>query len=149
MIQVFVWPGVLQGNVGHASLRIDSNPSHPEEYVSWWPAGAGGVVAFLTDQGIPAATHTFAEDEAAEEYANFHDIGIFGLDEDAMRNWWTAFKADPTYRLFHRNCATTVAKILAVGNHDPLTLTDNSAWTPFGVWAYAQQIYWIKKLLSG
>ena len=79
----------------------------------------------------------------------FHHIGIFGMDEDAMRSWWAKFKADPTYRLFHRSCATTVAKALAAGNHDSLTLDDNSAWTPFGVWAYAQQIYWTRKLLGG
>jgi hypothetical protein len=149
MIYVFVWPGILQGNVGHTSLRIDGTPSHGEEYISWWPAGAGSVVEFLTDQGIPATTHTFAQDEEAEGYANFHHIGIFGMDEDAMRSWWAKFKADPTYRLFHRSCATTVAKVLAAGNHDSLTLDDNSVWTPFGVWAYAQRIYWTRKLLAG
>lgn len=149
MITVFVWPGVLQGNVGHASLRIEGGATLPDEYLSWWPAGAGGVVSFLTDQSIPATKHTFADDEAAEEYANFHTVVIHNMDEDRMRSWWSQFQSDSTYRLFHRNCATTVAKALAVGNHDLLTLDDNSAWTPFGVWMYAQQIYWVKRLLDG
>ena len=149
MVTVFVWPGLLQGNVGHASLRIDSTASLPEQYLSWWPAGSGGVGAFLTDQSIPATLHTFAEDEESEDLANFHTISIFGLDEDRMRTWWETWKSDLTFRLFHRSCATTVASALATGNHDQLTLQDNSPWTPFGVWAYAQQIYWTRRLLGG
>ena len=43
MITIFVWPGILQGNVGHASMKIESTASLPEEYISWWPAGSGGA----------------------------------------------------------------------------------------------------------
>lgn len=147
MIDVFVWPGLLQGNVGHASLRIQSTPSDPEEYCSWWPAGAGTVYDFLTGGAIPARWHTFAEDEEAEDNANFHTISIFGLDEPAMRAFWATWKADPTYRLYYKNCATSVMKLLAVGFHDQLTLNDDSLWTPFGVWMYAHRIYLTKKYL--
>lgn len=149
MITAFIWPGLFQGNVGHASLRIDSTASLTEEYISWWPSGSGSVGMFLTDQGIPAAKHSFSEDEESEEYANFHSIAIFGLDEGRVRAWWQTWQQDPTFRLFHRSCSTTVAKALATGNHDQLALDDNSVWTPFGVWAYAQQIYWTRQLLGG
>ncbi len=148
MIHVFVWPGLLQGNVGHASLRIDSDASNPEEYISWWPAGQGSVVEFLTDVSIPATTYTFEQDEEAEGYANFHTVSIFGMDEHRMRTFWHNWKADATYRLFHKNCATTVMKVLAVGNHDLLTLNEQSLYTPFGVWMYAQQIYFLKHFLN-
>lgn len=147
MIVVYVWPGILQGNVGHASMNIESDASHPAEYVSWWPAG-GGLGEFLTDQTIPGTYHTFDEDDAAEGHANFHTVSIFGLDEDAMRTWWSQWRSDPTYRLFHKNCATTVANGLSVGNHDSLSLDDSSLWTPFGVWMYAQQIYFTKSFLG-
>ena len=148
MISIFVWPGLLQGNVGHASMRIDGTASLPEQYVSWWPAGAGGIVDFLTDQTIPAALHSFEDDDEAEGFVNFHTISFGSLDEDRIRTWWESWKSDMSYRLFHRNCATTVAKALATGNHDVLTLQDDSSWTPFGVWAYAQQVYWTRQLLG-
>ena len=85
MITIFVWPGILQGNVGHASMKIESTASLPEEYISWWPAGSGGVVSFLTDQNIPATLHTFDDDDEAEDHATFHSISFLSLDEDRAR----------------------------------------------------------------
>jgi hypothetical protein len=136
VINVFVWPGIIDLNIGHAALQIEEFASHPEEYISWWPAG-GDVWDFLTDGDIPAQYHNFAQDEDVEGDA-FHSIPLEDLDETEMRRWWIDWKSDPTYRLFHKNCSTTVIKALAVGmGYSQLTLNDTSIYTPADVWTIA------------
>lgn len=141
MITVNIWPGIPQGNWGHASALIEDTyyATAPEEYVSWWPVGEGSTWDFLSDTTIPGVYHTFDQDQS-DEGTKFHVVAIDGLDESAARTYWDEWKADGTYRLFHKNCSTTVAKLLAAGNHDTLTLNDNTIWTPFGVWQYANTI---------
>lgn len=148
MVTVFIWPGLLHSNVGHAAMKLDGGFPPGELYISWWPAGVGGVIPFFLDQNIPASLGTFQSDDEAEGSVNFHSIQIFGLDEDAIKVWWGTWLTDLSFRLFHKNCAVTVAKALAIGNHDPLIVTSNETWTPFGVWMYARQIQIIKQVFG-
>jgi hypothetical protein len=141
MIHVFVWPGLLEGDIGHAALLIEEFASHPEEYVSWWPAPGATVWDFLTDGDVPAQYHSFAQDEEAEGDA-FHSIPLDDMNEPAMRGWWNDWKADPTYRLFHKNCAATVLKALAIGMDDHgFDLREGTVYTPAEVWAIANGLH--------
>lgn len=145
MITVNIWPGIPQaiGDTLRRSSKIPTTLTAPEEYVSWWPVGEGSTWDFLSDNTIPGVYHTFDQDQS-DEGTKFHVVAIDGLDESAARAYWDEWKADGTCRLFHKNCSTTVAKLLAAGNHDTLTLNDNTIWTPFGVWQYANTIYFVK-----
>jgi hypothetical protein len=148
MVTVFVWPGLLHANVGHAAMKVDAGSPPGEIYISWWPAGSGGIIPFLLDVDIPAMLGTFESDDQAEGGVNFHAIQIFGLDEDAIKAWWAGWLLDLNFRLFHHNCAVTVAKALAVGNNDPFIASQNDIWTPFGVYMYARQIQIVKQIFG-
>lgn len=148
MVVVYVWPGILNGNVGHTAMKVDGGFPPGEIYISWWPEGTGGIIPFLLDQNIPARLGTFQSDDEAEGFSNFHAIEIHGLDEDAIKAWWAQWLLDMSYRLFHKSCATTVAKALAVGHHDPFTANADDIWTPFGVYMYAQQIRLVKRVFG-
>ncbi len=103
MITVFIWPGLLHANAGHAAMKVDSGFPPGELYISWWPAGVGGVIPFLLDQNTQKMLSTFGAEDQVEGGVNFHAIQIFGLDEDAVKAWWANWMTDITFRLFHKD----------------------------------------------
>ncbi len=160
MITVYVWNqqhggalGALTGDddarVGHAAMEISGGPGEPV-YVSWWPRydSWGGIFNGPADR-----RRNLEMDFRAEGgFASHHHIVIpgvsdgegVGLDETAMKKWWTAWQRNSTYRLLDRNCSTAVVRGLLAGGAMPYanqTLYINSdaiVWSPSDVVAIAQ-----------
>ena len=135
MITVNVWDptggafgGISGGRFGHASLEIGATAYAPAVTVSWWPHGfilyslAGDDAVVLPyddelvqeDHEVPDHRYRLPgnQDNAAGVSGTRAHIG---LDESAMRQWWTEWQSDRTYRLFDRNCCSTVIRCLMAG----------------------------------
>ncbi len=68
-------------------------------------------------------------------------VNIDGLDEQAMATEWQAIRSKPGahYRLFRKNCATVVHRVLAAGGGDQRAgwrASHNLIWTPSALMTY-------------
>jgi hypothetical protein len=139
---------------GHASLQIsDGNPGG-DIYISYWPQGANRQPSSVSDrlycvQAIP--DRSFQDDVDAEGQDGDgklpdHVVHIDGLNEGAMRQFWTDILGDANAQwcTLRNNCSTTVANVLYQGGGDDFAgdwwASHNIVWTPNNVLSYALAI---------
>jgi len=133
---------------GHAALIIDSmrvDPMSNEYYVSW--CGTGGKMVNR------AAAVTFMDDAAnwGGEPVGNHGlhiptrwVALKGLDVGAMKTAWDAMRTKEAahWKLFDKNCATAVARILKAGGGDNFAKTGKHQviWWPTDLQRYARSM---------
>ncbi|MFT8244950.1 hypothetical protein [Roseomonas sp. BN140053] len=120
---------------GHASMSIDDDWSwlNQNNYVSFWPEGAGGG---LFGTGVGSTTEAcIRKDLANEGYAPDHVIKLSNLNQDAMRAEWKHTKTEfKRYRMLRENCSAAVARVLKAGSSAGGVYQRHSAiWTPLNV----------------
>jgi hypothetical protein len=137
MTKVYIWYPT-DGNIGHASMHIgvDSNYHSNLRYVSWWPDGSASLVRPKVD----AAPMTFSQDLAEEGSPHVtYNIDDSLLNVVEMEKFWFRYRTKPRahYKLYDKNCSTTVARVLKagkaqdrLGGFDKLFLTNKNIWTP-------------------
>ncbi|MBK6849264.1 MAG: hypothetical protein IPG96_17630 [Proteobacteria bacterium] len=151
MVTVYVWSFRGKSEAwGHASLQVDRT------YVSWWPEKPGAVPSKLHRniyQSVPFRDRRFEEDCAAEGQLPDQRLGLIGLDEGAIKDWWQSFGLTRDGVLFQgplqawstldRNCSTVVARALSIGLGEARAgklRPWNLVWTPADVQQYARAI---------
>lgn len=108
-------------NVGHAALDISFGAGPGKaDYVSWWPAGTGskgtpGAKPLKPAEMFPAGLNTYPDDVASEGGNPDLTVEITCLDEDRMRAKFAEMKANLTYNMAVKSCATAVAEVLLAG----------------------------------
>lgn len=135
---------------GHAALIIDFAEFHPmfdDFYVSW--LGGGGGTIFKQR----AANATFADD--AQQWGGqavgnqgyhvpTHWVALHGLNVGAMKTAWDAMKSKQAahWKIFDKNCATTVARILKAGGGDNYATRhkEQMVWWPTDLLRYAKSM---------
>lgn len=144
MVTVYIWNSRKTSggkNVGHASMNVGGHT-----YVSWWPDEAAG----LGRDYHPRRNQTFQDDVQFEGVPPDATIGIDGLDEQRILDWWAGFGLNrsgvelhgplPPYNLTRQNCSTIVANGLKAGGgdgHAGWLSSWNIVWTPGDVQRYA------------
>ena len=108
----YVWyPRIIQdglaGNIGHASIKVEST------YMSWWPAEVSLKASF--GSGVAFATPTYESDVHSERKEPDYVGDHFGWDDIKAIQYWNT-QCVPSYA--HRynfvtcNCASMVVNIL-------------------------------------
>jgi hypothetical protein len=140
MVTVYVWRS-RDDAYGHASVKVSRGSPPGEVYMSWWPVDDG------EDYCSPAhVDRTFAQDQADEGQYPDAVIEIDGLDETAMKRFWSDWQRDPNWCTLGRNCSTMAADALAAGGADEAVVfvdwfdSWNIVWTPENVESYAKAI---------
>jgi hypothetical protein len=109
---------------GHAALILDTshfNVTRQDDYVSWLSGGPGttsraGQHSYVDDAeqwgGIPAGNGQY--------HVPSRWVAVQGLDIPAMREAWDAARGKERahWKLFDKNCATMVARIIKAGGGD-------------------------------
>ena len=67
------------------------------------------------DNDVPGRFLPSYAEEAADWCESTMKVGIPGMDEAALHNFWARYGADNTYNLTSRNCSSTVATALDAG----------------------------------
>lgn len=144
MITVYVWNSRKTSNgknVGHSSMRVGGHT-----YVSWWP----DTTAEVGRDYHPIRNQTYEADVEFEGVTPDMSIGIDGLDELKILDWWAVFGLTrsgvqlqgpmPPYNIMRQNCSTIVANGLKAGGGDEYAgwlSSWNTVWTPGDVQRYA------------
>jgi hypothetical protein len=128
---------------GHASVTL-SDGTH----LSWWPAPDRRErwVWPLGDiyEVAPNKNQSFDRDVELEGRQPDRQIKISGLNEAAIKKWWTGFKdSGEKWKSISQNCSTVSFLALSKGFSGtiPTNLFPNAAWTPADVDALAK---WLK-----
>jgi len=136
---VYIWyPQNL--NVGHSSMHIGASkdPKDTNRYVSWWPEINGKPTTIVTPNNS-SNIKTLNEDKNSEDAAPHVEFELYGLDVGKMVATWTLIKnkQNSHYKLYNKNCADIVARVLKAGGADQslnhfqkLSYTQNTYWTP-------------------
>ena len=107
---VHIWNPTFSGNVGHASMTLNDGT-----YISWWPRGADARI-YNSVEGMTVGS--LDEDASAEERDPDRSINVDGLDEGAIRVWWSKFRRfRPKYSFLGQNCAKTVGDGMTAAIH--------------------------------
>lgn len=117
MVTVHVWPGTgvigSGGNVGHGAMTCG------DTYISWWPL-SGSVATteaahqiLIGSETVPGAAEMYRVDCASEGNRLPSNYQMRGpLEEDAILNYWLAWRAIGTYNLTDRSCCACVLTLL-------------------------------------
>ena len=138
---------------GHAALVLDTSHflvTSEADYVSWLGSGAGGngVTSFS------AAPHSYVADAGqwggqAVPGGDFHVptrwVAIEGLNIDEMRGAWNEARTKERahWKLFDKNCATMVARILKAGGGDNFSrggVKHQKWWWPMDIMKYGRSM---------
>lgn len=156
MIIVNVWDAVGDSVLGHASMILPATADQPEITVSWWPVHGGAWMLF----GDEAANVPYEDEVAIEGRVPERRYRLYGtsdaaagvpgarqgvgLDEVAMRTWWSTWSEDGTYRITDRSCCSTVIAGLYAGGARLYTEIAGLTWIPpdmFGVALTPQRVH--------
>lgn len=120
MVTVHVWPctGVIGsgGNVGHGAMTCG------DTYISWWPL-LGSVSTtqaahqyLIGSETVAGAAEVYRIDCASEgnRLPSSYEMRA-PLDEDAILDYWAAWRAIGTYNLTDRSCCACVLALLICG----------------------------------
>jgi len=94
MIRVYIWD--YKGSDvawGHASMKIDGGDPPGSIYISYWPQGAHRDRSSVSDNLYcvdPIRGRTYNDDVADEGQAPDHVVTLDGLNETAIKKWWSA-----------------------------------------------------------
>ena len=113
-----------------------------DNYVSWYSTPKG---FFLT--GLRAKSQTYCEDALFNQRREPNKmVAITELDRDAMREAWAQIrdKVGANWKLFDKNCATVVARVLKAGGANQYCRNKGKShplyWTPLLCYQYAKSI---------
>jgi len=162
--KVWIWNYVgSKSAFGHAAMSIYGGEPSGTYYVSWWPncqsdgsGGSGWDGKKREYFGLcePSRSRKFAKD-MEDEFGKWPDrsVVLAGLDETAMKKFWTDLTSDPRARwsATTTNCAAAVAAALNAGGSGSYfgfleeTMfyaleTNWWSWTPESVHAYAVKL---------
>ena len=158
-VRVYVWQwrraeGSIDSAIGHVAAELVDDGT----YISWWPEAAKDAMSLPAKIDYPSnkqfqamQPRTFADDLAGEQgVAPSYSFMVGGLDINAIKTWWTAFKANPDnkYQLLNLNCTTVVYQALKAGgalsrlnalqrvHYDSTTIP----WTPWFMYQFIELI---------
>ena len=142
---VYIWyPDADQKNIGHASMHIGdhSDDYDTQNYVSWWPVGRATVTS-PTNSGFAATRARDVKEENCLPHVSYMFWPKSELDITKMKVKWAAIRNKPGahYKLYGKNCATMVARVLRAGGAHKLL---NPAMRA----SYAHNLYWTPKNIA-
>lgn len=148
--------GVEALQPGHAALVIDSGRFRrymPGWYVSWIGTGRSRMLGTIIKMDRPI---TWDSDSQAygdspsyrvgnvQHYNPTRWVALDGLDIDAMKTAWDEMrnKEGAHWKVFDKNCATAVARILKAGGGDQFARAHKkqAVWWPTDVIRYAKSM---------
>jgi hypothetical protein len=147
---VIYWPPLKEPDHGHGALIIDTQRfevTSSDYYVSWMGAGIGKNALQQ-----PGAAQTFHTDMLTwgGQGGNYNGnlptrwVTLKRLDIAAMKQAWDTLRNKPNahWKLFDKNCATGVARVLKAGGADNYaTKAQNQAvWWPSDLIKYAKSM---------
>jgi hypothetical protein len=146
---VIHWPPTREPGHGHGALIIDTQKFQTgasDYYVSWMGAGTGKNALQQ-----PGAAQTFFSDTMTWGPQGNNNgtlptrwVALKGLDIVAMKQAWDNLRNKPNahWKLFDKNCATGVARVLKAGGADDYaTKAQNQAvWWPSDLIKYAKSM---------
>ena len=143
LVTVYIWNYRGSSTAwGHASLQVDGGTPAGTTYVSWWPSATGRVPKHAGAPGPIGQIYSapgiqgrkYVDDVQDEEMPPDHTITLNGLDETAIKKWWSDFRNGTNqWKTLSQNCSTTVAQALKAGGADKYA-TGVSGW--WGSWNF-------------
>jgi hypothetical protein len=143
MVILYVWNAhATYGSPGHAALEV---LSRGRIYISWWPVDFSfGKPSVPFGGSVQSSPHlNLQEDVQYEKRQPDHRLGVYGLNEKAILDFWRVWNQHNRYRLYNQSCATTVADALTAGGGNKCAPSYSGrifSWTPAAVLAYALAI---------
>lgn len=104
-------------STGHAAMEMrDLYISHyPAVEIDRDSADFRQVLRATHDNDVPGHFQPSYAEESADWCPSTMQVRIEGVDEAALRRFWSRYSADKTYNLTSRNCSSTVATALDAG----------------------------------
>ena len=133
---------------GHAALIIDSmqfNVFRPDFYVSWCGTG-GGMVSRADASTFIEDSESWGGSEVGNEGRHVPNrwVALKGLDVGRMKGAWDTMRTKQAahWKLFDKNCATAVARILKAGGGDDFASAHMKqlVWWPTDLLKYARSM---------
>lgn len=138
---------------GHASLIIDTRRfqiSQTDFYVSWVGVsnnnpfkGSGQACTYYNDMQEWSSRSAYAN-TAVPMHAPTRWVALSGLDIGAMEMEWNTIrtKAHAHWKIFNKNCATVVARVLKAGRGDDYANRAKSqiVWWPSDLITYSRSM---------
>jgi hypothetical protein len=143
MVNLYAWNArAIHGSPGHAALEV---LSRARIYISWWPIDFSfGKPTVPLGGFVQSSPHlNLNEDIEYEKRQPDHRLGVYGLNETAILDFWRVWNQHNRYRLYNQSCATTVADALTAGGgnkYAPQYSKRRISWTPAAVYEYALAI---------
>jgi RHS repeat-associated protein len=143
LADLYYWRG-YNGDWGHASIQLNDGT-----YISWWPVPGGHdlLMSSLTDhywESDAIADESFTDDVNNEGHYPNEKIHLDGLDEDAIRKWWDAYKKSHRFNSAFQNCSTTVFDALSAGGSQDVLpgypYPTTGIWSPENIRDYGQAL---------
>ena len=146
-VTVYIWDSHGMEAVGHASMSL-SDGTH----ISWWPQGEDrkSLPTGHAKRAKAIQPQTLDDDIAGEDGRRPKSILVSGLDERAIRKWWTDFKRKETmWSLLDQNCSTVVYNALCAGDAESrLPVATKMVYRACPVWFPAAVEAFVKDLNS-
>jgi hypothetical protein len=159
---VYFWDYVGSTSAfGHASMAVDGGDPGGQYYISWWPdCLPNGTSADWDSQkqeyfGMcePFRSRKLSTDIESESGRPDHRVLLLGLDETAIKSFWTDLMSDPRaqWSATTTNCAAAVAAALNAGGSGnyfnvveqlafDIWWNNSFCWTPKSVHHYALKL---------
>ncbi|MDR1658767.1 MAG: hypothetical protein LBR94_00295, partial [Desulfovibrio sp.] len=103
---------------GHAALELGE-----DVYISHYPAAEidrtvsefTSILRATSDNDVDGLFQSSYSQESADWCPSTMQVRLPGLNVQAVREFWAAYRTDATYNLTNRNCSSVVVKALDIG----------------------------------
>jgi len=143
MVILYVWNAhATYGSPGHAALEV---LSRGRIYISWWPVDFSfGKPSVPFGGSVQSSPHlNLQEDVQYEKRQPDHRLGVYGLNEKAILDFWRVWKPAQPVQTLQPELRYHVADALTAGGGNKCAPSYSGrifSWTPAAVLAYALAI---------